>query len=169
MVVKVLRPGVEQRIRADLDVLLPHRRDWRRTYWRDGRRLRPREVVAEYEKTVLDELDLVREAANAAQLKRNFEGSTLLYVPEVYWDLTRREVMVMERIRGVPVERYRHPARTRHRHAGAGGEWRGDLLHPGVQAQLLPRRHASRATSSWAWMIRRSRSTWRWTSASSAP
>ncbi|HEY4128462.1 MAG TPA: AarF/UbiB family protein, partial [Gammaproteobacteria bacterium] len=72
-------------------------------YWRDGRRLRPLEVVQEYEKTVLDELDLVREAANAAQLKRNFEGSTLLYVPEVFWDFTRRDVMVMERIHGVPV------------------------------------------------------------------
>jgi ubiquinone biosynthesis protein len=102
VVVKVLRPGVEQRIRADLDVLylvaaLAER------YWRDGRRLRPLEVVAEYEKTVIDELDLVREAANAAQLKRNFEGSELLYVPEVFWDLTHRDVMVMERIHGVPV------------------------------------------------------------------
>ena len=102
VVVKVLRPGVEQRIRADLDVLylvagLADR------YWSDGRRLRPLEVVAEYEKTVIDELDLVREAANAAQLRRNFEGSELLYVPEVYWDLTHRDVMVMERIHGVPV------------------------------------------------------------------
>jgi ubiquinone biosynthesis protein len=102
MVVKVLRPGVERIIRADLDVLhllagLAQR------YWQDGRRLRPREVVDEYEKTVLDELDLMREAANAAQLKRNFEGSPLLYVPDVYWPYTRRNVMVMERIRGVPV------------------------------------------------------------------
>ena len=102
VIVKVLRPGVERRIRSDLDVLyliagLAER------YWSDGRRLKPRELVAEYEKTVLDELDLIREAANAAQLKRNFEGSTLLYVPEVHWDLTRREVMVMERIRGVPI------------------------------------------------------------------
>jgi ubiquinone biosynthesis protein len=102
VVVKVLRPGVEQRIRADLDVLylvaaLADR------YSRDGRRLRPLEVVGEYEKTVIDELDLVREAANAAQLRRNFEGSELLYVPEVFWDLTHRDVMVMERIHGVPV------------------------------------------------------------------
>src|SRR5215469_11046304 len=102
VVVKVLRPGVERQVRADLDVLylvagLAER------YWRDGRRLRPLEVVAEYEKTVLDELDLVREAANAAQLKRNFEGSELLYVPEVEWDLTRRDVMVMERIHGVSI------------------------------------------------------------------
>ena len=102
VVVKVLRPGVERDVRSDLDVLyliagLAER------YWRDGRRLRPLEVVAEYEKTVLDELDLVREAANAAQLKRNFEGSQLLHVPEVHWDLARRDVLVMERIRGVPV------------------------------------------------------------------
>jgi ubiquinone biosynthesis protein len=102
VVVKVLRPGVEQRIQADLDVLYLVA-GLAENYWRDGRRLRPLEVVEEYEKTVLDELDLVREAANAAQLKRNFEGSELLYVPEVFWDLTRRDVMVMERIRGVPV------------------------------------------------------------------
>jgi ubiquinone biosynthesis protein len=102
VVVKVLRPGVEQRIQADLDVLYLVA-GLAENYWRDGRRLRPLEVVEEYEKTVLDELDLVREAANAAQLKRNFEGSALLYVPEVVWDLTRRDVMVMERIRGVPV------------------------------------------------------------------
>ncbi|HSN18251.1 MAG TPA: ubiquinone biosynthesis regulatory protein kinase UbiB [Gammaproteobacteria bacterium] len=102
VVVKVLRPGVEQRIRADLDVLylVAGLAD---AYWSDGKRLRPLEVVAEYEKTVLDELDLVREAANAAQLKRNFQSSELLYVPEVHWDLTRRDVMVMERIRGVPI------------------------------------------------------------------
>ena len=102
VVVKVLRPGVERDVRGDLDVLytvagLADR------YWKDGRRLRPLEIVAEYEKTVLDELDLVREGANAAQLKRNFEGSDLLYVPEVHWDLTRRDVMVMERIHGVSI------------------------------------------------------------------
>jgi len=102
VVVKVLRPGVEQRIEADLDVLYLVA-GLAETYWRDGRRLRPLEVVEEYEKTVMDELDLVREAANAAQLKRNFHGSELLYVPEVFWDLTRRDVMVMERIRGLPI------------------------------------------------------------------
>ena len=102
VVVKVLRPGVEDLIHRDLDVL--HLiAGLAEDYWSDGKRLRPREVVAEYEKTVLDELDLIREAANAAQLKRNFEGSSLLYVPEVHWPLTRREVMVMERIHGVPI------------------------------------------------------------------
>jgi len=67
------------------------------------RRLRPVEIVREYETTILDELDLMREAANAANLKRNFTGDPRLHVPEVYWDLTRTSVMVMERIHGVPV------------------------------------------------------------------
>jgi ubiquinone biosynthesis protein len=102
VVVKVLRPGIERTIRRDLELLyliagLAQR------YWRDGRRLRPLEVVEEYEKTILDELDLQREAANAAQLRRNWEGSQLLYVPEVYWDLTRKNVLVLERITGTPV------------------------------------------------------------------
>ena len=72
-------------------------------YWSESRRLRPVEIVGEYEKTILDELDLMREAANASQLKRNFAGSDLLYVPEVYWDYCRINVMVMERIHGVPI------------------------------------------------------------------
>ena len=67
-------------------------RAWRRSTGRESRRVRPLEVVAEYEKTVLDELDLMREAANAAQLKRNFAGSDLLYVPQVYWDYCRVDV-----------------------------------------------------------------------------
>jgi ubiquinone biosynthesis protein len=100
--VKVLRPGIAEVIREDvalLDVLasilarvLP-----------DGRRLRPREVVAEFEKTLADELDLLREAANASQLRRNFADGRLLVVPEVYWDWCAREVMVMQRIHGIPV------------------------------------------------------------------
>src|SRR5262249_12861673 len=102
VVVKVLRPGMRAVIERDLEVLhalagLAER------YWREGRRLRPREIVDEYHKTVLDELDLMREAANASQLKRNFAGSELLYVPEVHWDWCRTEVMVMERIHGVPI------------------------------------------------------------------
>ncbi len=102
VVVKVLRPGMREVIGRDIEVLhalaaLAER------YWADSRRFRPTEVVAEYEKTVLDELDLMREAANASQLKRNFAGSTMLHVPEVHWDLCRREVMVMERIHGVQI------------------------------------------------------------------
>ncbi|MGH8285273.1 MAG: ubiquinone biosynthesis regulatory protein kinase UbiB [Steroidobacteraceae bacterium] len=101
-VVKVLRPGMREVIERDLEVLYALARLAER-YSTESRRLRPLEIVAEYEKTVLDELDLMREAANAAQLKRNFAGSTLLYVPEVYWDYCRVDVMVMERIHGVPI------------------------------------------------------------------
>ncbi|MBS0421534.1 MAG: ubiquinone biosynthesis regulatory protein kinase UbiB [Proteobacteria bacterium] len=102
VVVKVLRPGMSEVIKRDLEVLYALARLAER-YWSESRRLRPVEVVAEYEKTILDELDLMREAANASQLKRNFAGSDLLYVPEVYWDYCRINVMVMERIHGVPI------------------------------------------------------------------
>jgi ubiquinone biosynthesis protein len=102
VVVKVLRPGMRAVIERDLEVLHTLAALAQR-YWREGRRLRPRELVAEYQKTILDELDLMREAANASQLKRNFAGSDLLYVPEVYWDYCRTDVMVMERIHGVPI------------------------------------------------------------------
>jgi len=102
VVVKVLRPDIAKVIRRDVGLLyiiagLAGR------YWKEGRRLRPVEVVRDYEKTILDELDLQREAANAAQLRRNWQDSKLLYVPEIYWDLTRRNVLVMERIFGTPV------------------------------------------------------------------
>lgn len=102
VVVKVVRPTIEKIIRRDL-ALLHTVADWAERYWKEGRRWRPREVVAEYEKTILDELDLLREAANASQLRRNFLDSPLLYVPEVYWPYTRRNVMVMERIMGTPI------------------------------------------------------------------
>jgi ubiquinone biosynthesis protein len=102
VVVKVLRPGMREVIERDLEVLHALA-ELAQRYARDARRLRPRELVAEYQKTILDELDLMREAANASQLKRNFAGSDLLYVPEVYWDYCRNDVMVMERIHGVPI------------------------------------------------------------------
>ncbi len=104
VVVKILRPGMHEMIERDLEVLgaLAALAD---EYWEDARRLRPLELVSEYRKTILDELDLMREAGNAAQLKRNFAGSTLLYVPAVYWDYCRSNVMVMERIHGVIVSR----------------------------------------------------------------
>jgi ubiquinone biosynthesis protein len=102
VVVKVLRPGMTEIIKRDLEVLYALAGLAQR-YWSEARRLRPLEIVAEYEKTILDELDLMREAANASQLKRNFLGSNLLYVPEIYWDYCRLNVMVMERIRGVPI------------------------------------------------------------------
>ena len=100
VVVKVLRPGMHEIIRRDIDVLHALA-ELAERYWAGAYRLRPREVVVEYEKTIFDELDLMREAANAAQLKRNFAGSSLLYVPHVYWDLCRSNVMVMERIHGI--------------------------------------------------------------------
>jgi ubiquinone biosynthesis protein len=100
VVVKVIRPGVRERIERDIEVMYVFAR-LARDYAREGHRLRPVEVVREYEKTIFDELDLMREAANAAQLKRNFAGNDLLHVPAVYWDYCRPEAMVMERIRGV--------------------------------------------------------------------
>ena len=102
VIAKVLRPGVLEQIERDLDVLraLAGLAD---RYWRHGKRLRPLEVVDEYEHTILDELDLMREAANTAQLKRNFQSSDMLYVPDIYWDYCRPEVMVQERIYGTPI------------------------------------------------------------------
>jgi len=100
--VKVLRPGIEQIIERDLALLHTLARLAER-YAPDTRRLRPREVVNEYSKTIHAELDLMREAANASRLRANFENSALLYVPKIYWDFTRTNVMVMERITGIPV------------------------------------------------------------------
>lgn len=102
VVVKVLRPGIEKVIRRDVELLYIVASLAQR-YWKEGRRLRPLEVVGEYEKTIFDELDLVREAANASQLRHNFKDSPILYVPEVFWLETRRNVLVMERIHGIPV------------------------------------------------------------------
>lgn len=102
VIVKVLRPGVKKRIERDMAVLYAMAGLAER-FWSEGRRLHPVDVVSEYEKTTLDELDLMREAANAAQLRRNFAGSTKLYVPAVHWDYCRKNVLVMERIYGVPI------------------------------------------------------------------
>ena len=102
VIVKVLRPGVRVQIERDLELFYALAR-LAQKYWPESRRVRPLEVVAEYEKTVLDELDLMREAANATQLKRNFAGSDLLHVPEVYWDHCRVDVLVTERIHGVVI------------------------------------------------------------------
>ena len=102
VVVKILRPGVNELIQRDLEVLYAIAGLAER-YWQDGRRLRPVEVVSEFEKTLHRELDLMTEAANAAQLKRNFAGSDRLYVPEIYWDYCRTTVLTMEQISGVAV------------------------------------------------------------------
>ncbi|AGY91047.1 hypothetical protein SPICUR_00090 [Spiribacter curvatus] len=102
VVVKVVRPGIEQAITRDLGVLYLFARLAQR-YWSEGFRLRPVEVIREFDNTLHDELDLMREAANATQLKRNFRDSDLLYVPEVHWSGTHRRVMVMERIHGLQI------------------------------------------------------------------
>ena len=100
--VKILRPDMEAVIAHDL-ALLDSAAALLEKVWSDGKRLKPREVVAEFAKYLYDELDLMREAANASQLRRNFADSTLLLVPEVYWDLCTTTVMVMERMRGLPI------------------------------------------------------------------
>ena len=104
VVVKVVRPGIEKAIRKDIELMftLAH---LAQRYSAEARRLRLVEVVGEYEKTIFDELDLMREAANAGLLRRNFLHSEMLYIPEIYWDYCRENVMVMERIYGTPVDR----------------------------------------------------------------
>lgn len=102
VIVKVLRPDIEGKIHSDVGLLYELAKLAER-FWSDARRLRAMEVVAEFEKTILDELDLIREAANASAIRANFKDSELLYIPEIHWPLTRRKVMVMERIYGVPV------------------------------------------------------------------
>jgi ubiquinone biosynthesis protein len=102
VVVKVVRPDIEPVIRQDIALLYTLARLVQR-YFPDGHRLRPVEVVSDYELIILDELDLGREAANASQLRRNFEQGKLLYVPRVYWDYSCRQVFTMERIWGIPV------------------------------------------------------------------
>ncbi|MEN9417682.1 MAG: 2-octaprenylphenol hydroxylase of ubiquinone biosynthetic pathway UbiB [Pseudomonadota bacterium] len=100
--VKVLRPGMLEVIERDLALLHTLARGVERLST-DGRRLRPREVVAEFDTYLHDELDLVREAANAAQLRRNMDGLDLVLVPEMLWELCTPSVIVMERMKGVPI------------------------------------------------------------------
>jgi len=102
VVVKVIRPGIEKTIREDMQVL-----HWIAAlierFVPDGKRLHPREVVEDYERIIMDELNLLAEGANATQLRRNFENSPALYVPKVYWEQSRSNMLVMERIYGTPV------------------------------------------------------------------
>lgn len=102
VVIKVTRPDVLPTIRADVKLIYRLAR-WVPHLLPDGRRLRPLEVVREYEKTLMGELDLLREAANAIQLRRNFENNPMLYVPEIYSEYCSRNMLVMERIYGIPV------------------------------------------------------------------
>lgn len=102
VVLKILRPKIEKQIRRDIDLLytIAHLAE---KYIAESRRLRPVEVVAEFEKTLAEECDFMREAANASLLRRNFLHSELLYIPRIYWRYTQRHIVVMERIRGIPI------------------------------------------------------------------
>ncbi|TDT40147.1 2-octaprenylphenol hydroxylase [Halospina denitrificans] len=102
VIVKVIRPGIERVIRQDIRLLYLMAGLLER-YWSEGRRLHPVEVVSDYEKTIFDELDMQREAANASQLRRNFPDSSLIYVPDVYWPYTSKRVVTMERVSGIPI------------------------------------------------------------------
>tara|TARA_Y100001968_G_scaffold328317_1_gene375239 strand:+ start:2114 stop:3766 length:1653 start_codon:yes stop_codon:yes gene_type:complete len=102
VVVKILRPNMRPIIEQDLSIMRTLARlvD---TYWPEARRFKPQEMIREFEHNLRDEMDLQREAANATQLRRNFKQSALLYVPEIFWDYTRENVLVMERIYGIPI------------------------------------------------------------------
>ncbi len=102
VVVKVLRPNIKKMIERDLDLLMTLARIANR-YWAESRRFKPKEMVEEVSHTLHDELDLQREGANASQLRRNFQHSDLLYIPEIHWAYSRVDVLVMERIEGIPV------------------------------------------------------------------
>ncbi|MCZ6881558.1 MAG: ubiquinone biosynthesis regulatory protein kinase UbiB [Gammaproteobacteria bacterium] len=102
VVVKIVRPNIEGRIKQDIQLLMVLARMADR-YWQGAKRVKPVQIVEEFEKTLLNELDLVREAANASELRRYFEDSNDLYVPRVYWDYCKTRVMVIERIEGIPV------------------------------------------------------------------
>lgn len=102
VVIKVIRPNIEKTIQADLQLMRWIAQLMQR-FLKEADRLRPVEVIQEYEKTIIDELDLMREGANTIQLRRNFLNSKLLYVPEIYPDYCTKDVLVMERIYGIPV------------------------------------------------------------------
>jgi len=102
MVVKVLRPGIDAMIDRDIS-LMYMLADMAAITLPDAKRLRPREVVVEYDNTIHNELNLINEASNGVVFRNNFKDSDLLYVPEIYWDYTRKNVLVMERIHGIPI------------------------------------------------------------------
>jgi ubiquinone biosynthesis protein len=103
VIVKVLRPGVEEMIRRDVN-LMHMLAELAESWIPEARRLKPREVVGEYENVIFDELDLMREGANASQLRRNWLGSEIIYHPLVFWDYTRPSVLVMERVHGINID-----------------------------------------------------------------
>ncbi|MEM7541909.1 MAG: ubiquinone biosynthesis regulatory protein kinase UbiB [Pseudomonadota bacterium] len=103
VIVKVVRPNIRRTIDNDI-ALMYIIAEVAERYWPHGKRLKPTRVVAEFEKTLLDELDMFREAANASQLRRNFKDSVQMQVPEIHWDLTRRNLLVMERVFGITID-----------------------------------------------------------------
>jgi ubiquinone biosynthesis protein len=102
VVVKIVRPGIEKLIFRDIG-LLYSAATLAEKFLPQGKRLRPKEVIAELERSLFYELDLLHEGANASQLRRNFLGSSLLYIPEVFWEYSSHKVLVMERISGIPI------------------------------------------------------------------
>lgn len=102
VVVKVTRPGIHKTIKQDIAVLRLVA-ELTEKFWRHGKRLRPIAIVSEFEQTLYGELDMQQEAANASLLRRNFEESTIMYVPKIYWDYVSTDVLVMERIYGIPL------------------------------------------------------------------
>jgi len=102
VVVKVVRPGIRRQIRRDIDLLMSIA-GLAEKYWEGGSRVRPRDFVREFETFIFDELDMNREAANASALRHNFAGSKELYIPEIYWPYCKEQVLVMERIHGIPI------------------------------------------------------------------
>ncbi len=102
IVVKVLRPNIHQLIKQDIEVL-KYIAKLSERFWKASRQFKPKEIVAEFERALTDELDLLREAANASQLRRNFARSNQFYVPEIYWEHCKHNILVQERIRGIPI------------------------------------------------------------------
>ncbi len=102
--VKVLRPGMQKKVGRDI-ALMRAMANWCEKIWEDARRLRLPDVIDEFDKSLQDELDLMREAANCSQFKRNFANGPSLIIPDIYWEYCSTGVMVMERVRGIPVSR----------------------------------------------------------------
>jgi ubiquinone biosynthesis protein len=124
VVVKVLRPNIRKIIDRDIDLLMTLAKIAER-YWQNVRHFKPRQIINEVAQTLYDELDLTREGANASQLRRNFADSTILYVPKIHWDYCRENILVMERIHGIPIhdiERLRRANVNMHKLAERGVE-----------------------------------------------
>ncbi len=102
VVVKVVRPGINRLIRRDIDLLMAIAQ-LAEKYWESGSRIKPTEFVREFETFIFDELDMTREASNASALRNNFAGSKELYIPEIYWPYCKEQVLVMERVSGIPI------------------------------------------------------------------